>query len=72
MMNALTAMEELANRPPSFAYPRRVLVQIGPTKFRYLTVRVRKGDGHVMCRRGRLMSAAWATDGLMVFQLESA
>ena len=68
-MNALEAMEALAARPPAFKYPKRVLVQISRYEFKYLTVRVRKGDGHVLTRRGRLVFGKVDPNGEMIFQL---
>ncbi len=62
-MNALDAINRMQFPP------HRLIVQIDTLKFKALAYRIRKGDGHVITRRGRVVSAR-VTGGVTVFQLE--
>lgn len=62
-MNALEALHAMPY------LPNRIIVQVGTVKFKALAYRVRKGDGRVMTRRGRVVSAAKDASGIWVFQL---
>lgn len=40
---------------------KKIMVKIGPIRFRHLAVSRRAGDGHVMCCRGRIVGATVTT-----------
>lgn len=65
-MNAITAINSMDPKPS------RIIVQVGTLKFKALAYRVRKGDGHVLTRRGRVVEAAQDASGIWVFQLDDS